>query len=69
MKKRSQSEHLLINAIEYPGTRQLCCECGSPTLRCEEDSIYFIDKGPLCDRCLDEYEVAYKASTGFDYNS
>jgi len=49
MKAHSQAEHRHINATEYPGTRQLCCECNEPTERCEEDE-YRLDNGygPLC---------------------
>lgn len=49
----TQDEHARINAREYPGTRQLCCieSCQEPTERCEEDSIYIDDLGPLCETC------------------
>lgn len=47
----SQSEHEAWNASHYPGTRQLCVECEEPTGRCEEDSIYDGDRGPLCEEC------------------
>ena len=53
MKPRSQSEHERINAAEWPGTRQLCCECGEPTGRCEEDALYLDNLGPLCEACWD----------------
>lgn len=49
----TQDEHNRINAREYPGTRQLCCQCEEPTERCEEDSIYIDDLGPLCEICYD----------------
>lgn len=39
--------------IEY----QVCECCGNLTGRCEEDSLYYEDHGPLCSRCLDEYEM------------
>ena len=51
---RHQHEHEAINALEYPGTRQLCSECDEPTGRCEDDSIYADDDGeigPLCVEC------------------
>jgi hypothetical protein len=55
-----QLEHERWNASHYPGTRQLCLECGEPTGRCEDDSIYLIDgTGPLCEECWhnsDEYK-------------
>ena len=50
----SQSEHEAWNARHYPGTRQLCAQCGEPTGRCEEDSLYADDDGetgPLCEEC------------------
>lgn len=51
---RGQVEHNRINAICYPGTRQLCIMCDSPTDRCEEDSIFTKDgNGPLCTNCYD----------------
>lgn len=30
---------------------QLCVRCEEPTGRCEEDSIYLNDEGPLCEEC------------------
>lgn len=54
MKVRSPSEHAKINAIEYPGTRQLCIRCEEETERCEEDAIYLDNGyGPLCIFCYD----------------
>ncbi len=47
----TQCEHEVWNAKNYPGTRQLCKECGDPTGRCEDDSIYKDDIGPLCEEC------------------
>lgn len=47
----TQSEHEAINSREYPGTRQLCCQCDEPTGRCEDDSMYADDIGPLCEEC------------------
>lgn len=43
-KTYNQSEHDGINNQEYPGTRELCCECDDPTGRAGkcEDSIYAI---------------------------
>lgn len=46
-----QSAHEAWNARNDPGTRQLCVECESETGRCEEDSIYVGDCGPLCAKC------------------
>jgi hypothetical protein len=51
-----QDEHEAHNAKHYPGTRQLCQLCNSPTGRCEEDSMYSSDihgndVGPLCEDC------------------
>lgn len=55
----SQREHEEWNARNYPGTRQLCDECGEPTGRCEEDPIYRgkdDERGPLCEECASEGE-------------
>ena len=46
-----QSEHEQWNASHYPGTRQLCIRCDQRTGRCEDDSIYRHDIGPLCEDC------------------
>jgi len=61
MTKYTQGEHALINAREYPGTRQLCVQCDQPTGRCEDDSIYLEPEfehqsslGPLCEECAEE---------------
>jgi hypothetical protein len=45
------SQHEAWNASNYPGTRQLCCKCEGETGRCEEDSLYIEDEGPLCESC------------------
>ena len=52
-KALDQATHERINAQHYPGTRQLCCECDQPTGRCEDDSIYIEDIGPLCEDCYE----------------
>jgi len=46
-----QSDHEAWNAINYFGTRQICVRCQEPTGRCEEDSIYADEEGPLCPEC------------------
>ena len=49
-----QSEHREWNATHYPGTRQLCEECGAETGRCEDDSLFADEDdeiGPLCEEC------------------
>ena len=46
-----QSAHVAWNAGHYPGTRQMCIRCDSPTDRCEEDARYAGDAGPLCADC------------------
>ena len=49
-----QSDHEAWNARNFPGTRQLCEECGVPTGRCEDDSLYGDEDheiGPLCEDC------------------
>jgi hypothetical protein len=48
-----QDEHEAWNSANYPGTRQLCFLCEEPTGRCEEDSIYRGDTGPLCEQCAE----------------
>lgn len=50
----SQGEHARWNATAYPGTRQCCCECGNATDRCEDDSLFVGDTGPLCEDCYRE---------------
>lgn len=59
-----QHEHEAWNTNNYPGTLQLCSECGEPTGRCEEDSIYLDEDhefGPLCEDCYHESDE-YKSS-------
>ena len=46
-----QSAHEAWNASHYPGTRQLCHECGEPTGFCEEDQITNDDGYPICEEC------------------
>lgn len=46
-----QSDHEKWNASNFPGTRQLCCMCGEPTGRCEEDGIFDDDGKPYCRDC------------------
>lgn len=49
----TQAEHEAWNTRNYPGTRQLCCECEEPTGRCEEDSLICeCGAGPFCEDCL-----------------
>lgn len=55
----SQSEHIAWNTRNYTGTRQMCVICDEPTERCEEDSIYYNDEGPLCTECYHTLEVSY----------
>lgn len=52
-----QSQHEAWNASNWPGTRQLCAECEAETDRCEEDSMYVDDHGPLCEACYHAQEV------------
>ena len=59
-----QDEHEHWNAKHYPGTRQLCEACQEPTGRCEEDSIYLDNIGPLCETCYDEAIARGEASNG-----
>ncbi len=53
----NQDEHEKWNATHFPGTRQLCCQCGEPTGNCEEDSIFIDDLGPLCEDCYSHIKV------------
>lgn len=60
----TQSEHESWNARVFPGTRQLCEECGEPTGRCEDDSLYADEDGeigPLCEEC---WHTANKSLSG-----
>lgn len=57
-KALDQDTHRSINARHYPGTRQLCVECDAPTGRCEDDSIFVGECGPLCTTCRDEKQPA-----------
>jgi len=53
----SQTEHEEWNASNYPGTRQLCSKCDSPTGNCEDDSLRHEDwDGVLCKKCYKELE-------------
>lgn len=54
----TQDQHAAWNLENYPGTLQICSDCGDPTGRCEEDSIYADaheegdgEIGPLCESC------------------
>lgn len=51
----TQDQHEAINARQYPGTRQLCVECDSPTGRCEDDSMFVGPLGPLCEECFEHF--------------
>ena len=51
MSEQSRDKGARWNANNYPGTLQLCSECGEPTGRCEEESLYVDDFGPLCLDC------------------
>lgn len=46
-----QNVHEEWNVRHYPGTRQLCSKCEQPTGRCEDDSLFVFDLGPLCEEC------------------
>ena len=56
MKARSQAEHQHINADSYPGTREICINCGDPTGKAgkDDDSLYLYDEGPYCQDCYDQ---------------
>lgn len=51
------SEHEAINAVRYPGTRQLCSKCEAPTGRCQEDAIWSDAGLPLCEECAAEEQT------------
>jgi hypothetical protein len=57
-------EHEAWNATHYPGTRQLCSLCEQPTGRCEEDSIFRGDEGPLCEECASELSDPLETEAG-----
>lgn len=57
MRPLSQLLHEQINARHYPGTRQLCSQCDEPTGRCEDDSLFVEDSGPLCESCWRQRET------------
>lgn len=67
-KALTQDEHESWNSRNYPGTRQLCTECGEPTGRCEDDSIYieYTDKevGPICEECRSKHWVCEECGIG-----
>ncbi len=50
----NQDEHAAWNSYNYPGTRQLCSECNDETDRCDEDSMYVDELGPLCENCYNK---------------
>ncbi len=52
----TQTEHERWNADNWPGTRQLCAECGNPTGNCEEDANWSDYGEPLCDDCVPREE-------------
>jgi hypothetical protein len=47
------SEHESINAVRYPGTRQICELCGDATGRCNEDAMHDKYGGVVCEDCYD----------------
>ena len=47
------AEHERINAVRYPGTRQLCEQCGDETGRCEEDAMHDKYGRVVCGDCYD----------------
>jgi len=44
-------EHEKWNAMNYPGTRQICCKCDEPTGYCDEDGTFDDDGKPYCTPC------------------
>ena len=55
----TQSDHEVWNSRHFPGTRQLCEQCGEPTERCEDDSLYADEIGPLCVECWNTANLGY----------
>lgn len=58
----AQDEHERWNSCHYPGTRQLCESCEHPTGRCEDDSLWLDDEGPLCLTCYREKQQNWSES-------
>ncbi len=58
----SQSEHRQWNASEFPGTRQICSQCGEPTGRCEDDQLLDDFGQALCPEC-------WQGTCGQDYQT
>jgi len=56
------SEHEKWNQKNYPGTRQLCAECGNETGRCEDDSLYNENEEPICEECWELIERTGEAN-------
>ena len=51
----TQSDHEAWNADNYPGTLQLCDDCGDETGRCEDDTIWSTDgERVLCYACSEK---------------
>ena len=60
----TQSEHEEWNRANYPGTLQLCSECGDPTGRCEHDGLFTENgEGPLCERCYTANQTSMAPET------
>ncbi len=55
-----QPEHGKWNALNYPGTRQLCSLCDEPTGRCEDDTMRSSEGEPICEDCFVEEESVAK---------
>lgn len=47
----SQDQHEKWNSTHYPGTLQLCSDCGEPTTFCEEDGYFDDEMEPYCFEC------------------
>ncbi len=60
-----QSAHEEWNARIYPGTRQLCSKCDCATGRCEDDSLFVGEDGPLCEIC---WQALNDETDDDDYN-
>ncbi len=52
MKPLYQFQHDKINAVQFPGTRQICSVCGEPTDKCEEDGYFDSTGYAYCEGCF-----------------
>lgn len=48
------------------GEIERCIKCDQPTGRCGEDSIFFDDRGPLCEECFDKLQGSLNEQFGIE---